>query len=226
MNRRQFLAAAGGVALAGCIGGGSGGSGGAATTTGTIYSLPDHPALAKLDGEPTRGPEPNRAPGLIVAFEDPSCPSCRRFEANTFPQVLSNLVEPGKASFVYRGVPVVAPWGADALRVMEGITASGQPGFWKLKEFYYANQRRVNPDNVYSQSASFLKENTEVAQVDGLVEAARQNKWDRNIRRDIDAAEAAGVRGTPSFFLFKEGEFLTSFSGAKSYDLFSQALQL
>lgn len=41
---------------------------------------------------------------------------------------------------------------------------------------------------------------------------------------DETAAHDAGVRGTPTFFLFAGGDYLTKIEGAPSYDLLATAL--
>ncbi|MFC7175986.1 DsbA family protein [Halosegnis marinus] len=110
MNRRRFLgsaALAGATTLAGCAGSGGGGDGSDGEPTGT--PIDEHPAAADLDAQPMLGETTDT---VIVAFEDPSCTLCRRFEENTYPRIVSDLVEPGEASFVYRGYPIIYPWGS------------------------------------------------------------------------------------------------------------------
>lgn len=77
------------------------------TTTTTAEAEPgiDHPAAAALASQPALGPAD--APALIVAFEDPSCRTCRRFENQSFPTLKREYVDAGSLRFVYRVFPVV-----------------------------------------------------------------------------------------------------------------------
>ncbi|MFC6988790.1 C2H2-type zinc finger protein [Haloplanus sp. GCM10025708] len=78
LSRRQVLLGGvlglGGVAGAALLGGSGGGK-----------SMTEHAAATSLGTQPTLGPSPSAAEGTIVAFEDPSCPACARFERSTFP---------------------------------------------------------------------------------------------------------------------------------------------
>lgn len=220
--RRAFLLGAAGAAagLAGCLGGGGDGS---ATASIEPWSLPDHPALAGTEAQPFVGRPPGEARGLIVAFEDPSCPSCGHFERNVFPTLMDDLFDTGKVTFVFRGIPVVYPWGAPATRALEATYAQDANSFWQLKEHYYANQDAFTPENVYPRTEEFLAASTSVDAA-RVVREARTQVYDDAIRRDLQAAQDAGVRGTPTFYLFADGEFRTTVVGPQDASVFRNAL--
>lgn len=186
-------------------------------------SIKTHPAATAIADQPTLGPTPGTAKGTIIAFEDPSCPSCARFELNTFPEVKSKLVEPGDVSFVYRAIPVVRPWGEPATLALEAVQARDQATFWGLKRFYYENQPRIDTNNVYQVTRSHLSEQTDL-DADAVVQDAKQGTYREDVTTNLDAADQAGVRGTPTFFLFRSGSFATSFVGPQSYSIFANTL--
>lgn len=233
MDRRRFLAAAattGVLGLAGCAGNtnddGGGGADGedgesdAGTPTGT--PIEDHPAAADLDAQPTLGEATDT---LIVAFEDPSCTLCRRFEQNTYPRLVSELVEPGDAAFVYRGYPIIYPWGEPAAAVLEATYAVDEAAFWALKDHYYAEQESFSTENVYEASQSFLANETAV-DAEAVVSAARDGEADDAVALDVDAGETLEIGQTPEFYLFADGVFRTTVRGAQGYDVFASALGL
>jgi protein-disulfide isomerase len=245
-SRRAFLAAgAGGLAaLAGCtaLGGGDGGGGGdgrgggsddgtgaaspSGTATGTPGALGGHPAAAGIGDQPTLGPAPTEATATIVAFEDPSCTLCRRFERNTFPTLRADYVEPGDLSFVYRGYPVVYPWGKPATQALESTFAASESAFWALKDHYYAEQDAFGTENVFERTGTFLAEETEVDAA-SVVEDARNGRHDAAVQADIEAARAAEAGGqTPIFYLFRDGAFRTKVQGPQGADVFAAALEL
>lgn len=236
MRRRRLLGAlgtAGTVGLAGCTGGsdGSGGGDEGSSGSGEPWELPDHPALTELDAEPALGPAPGEAPGLVVGFEDPACISCRRFEEGTLPRLKSDHVANGQLTFVYRVLPITYAWGRPATQALEATYAAATEdgagrdaaAFWNLKDHYYAEQDAFSIDNVLDRTETYLASETDLDAA-AVVEAAREKRHDDRVQADMDAAEASDAVATPTFFLFRDGEFKTSIMGAQSYDVFATTL--
>ena len=251
LSRRAVLAGTGALSLAavaGCLGGGAtssgggsgdggsagdgmGGSGGdsgsgATTTTSDAQTLENHPAAAGIEDQPLLGPDPFEAEAVIVDFSDPSCPTCRRFEEDVVPRIESELVDPGRAAFVFRGYPVIYPWGEPATQALESTYARSADAFWALKDFYYAEQSSFDTDNVLSRTGEFLAENTDL-DADGVVADAESEAHGDAVQADLDAGQAAGAgRTTPHLFLFRDGRFVTKAAGGVSYSVISNALGL
>jgi protein-disulfide isomerase len=232
-TRRAFLAAgAGGLAaLAGCTAlgedEGDGGDGPTpGTATGTPGALGGHPAASGLADQPVLGPAPADATAVVVAFEDPSCTLCRRFETNTFPTLRSEYIETGDLSFVFRGYPVVYPWGEPAVQALESTFAASESAFWALKDHYYAEQDAFGTGNVLDRTGTFLAEETDVDAA-SVVDDARNGRHDAAVQADVEAARAAEAgRQTPIFYLFRDGAFRTKVQGPQGADVFAAALEL
>ena len=125
-TRRRLLAvgaATGASALAGCTGGLSADSGDAETTTETATgpALGGHPAAKGIGAQPRFGPPPTEAEGVVVAFEDPSCPRCAAWETGTVPKLRERLGD--RVSVVFRSYPVIYPWGKPATQAIEAAFA-------------------------------------------------------------------------------------------------------
>lgn len=213
-TRRSLLAGVAGstaAALAGCLGVGD----------DDESSFESHPSTDGIEGQPTLGTLD--APGAVVAFEDPSCRSCRRFETETFPQLKAELVDPGEAAFVYRTLDITFPWAEPASQVMASTFDAAADAFWSLKAHYYEEQSGFDTDNVFERSRAFLEEATSV-DAEAVVTAARNAEHDELIRSNREAAEAVGVDSTPQFYLFRDGEFRTEVAGPQDYDVFASAL--
>lgn len=244
-TRRSVLAGMGALtlsALAGCAGGiggddGSGGGNGPSgsqTTdeTGTESTTPDaptleeHPAAAGLESQPTRGPDPFEAEAVIIAFEDPSCHRCRAFEQQTVPQIESELVASGRAAFVFRGYPVIYPWGKPATQAIESTYARDADAHWALKDHYFAEQSSFTESNVLDRTREFLDSETDL-DAEAVVADAEAKAYDAEVQSDLSAGMDAGAGGTtPSVFLFKDGRYRTKAAGSVSYSVVTNALGL
>jgi protein-disulfide isomerase len=230
-SRRRLLTTAGAgllAGLAGCTGGGDGSTTADGGGSSGAPTLSTHPAGDAIESQPSLGPPPGEAAGTIVTFEDPSCPTCARFERETVPQIRENLTETGEATFVFRGIPVVYDWGQPATRALEATFVADADAFWTLAEHYFANQSAFRTDGtgaVYDTTADFLSAETGV---DGsaVVEAARAGDADAAVQADLSASEDADVRATPTTFLFRDGELRTQVRGMARYDVIAGALGL
>ena len=213
-SRRRYLAGLAAVtALAGCSGGGD------------AQSLQEHPSGEGIDSQPVLGPEPAEAEGTIVAFEDPSCPTCARFESSTFPQLKSELIDEGRVSFVFRSIPVVYDWGEPATMALEATYDRSESAFWSLKSHYYAQQSGFTTDSVLDRTESFLADETDVDAAAVRADTEAETFQDA-VDLDLSASESAGVFDTPTLFCFDGDGFTTSVSGPVGYQSLKGALGL
>lgn len=245
-TRRDLLAAAGVAAAAGLAGCSGGGSEGTATTADA--PLGDHAAAADVRDQPRFGPPLDDAPGVVVAFEDPSCPRCAAFETGTVPLIRERLGD--RVAFSSRSYPVVYPWGEPATQAIEAAfaretdrgseaagerttaadapygSAQGSADTWKLIRYYFEHQSQFDADNVLDRTREFLAGQTDL-DADGVVADAESEAYDDAVQADLDAGEEAGVGDTtPTVFLFRGGEFRTSANGSVSFDVVESALGL
>lgn len=231
MERRRYLALGTTVALAGCLRGDDGGTGGGSGENGggDSQTLETHPAAADLAAQPTLGPDPLGATGAIVAFEDPSCPTCRRFEREVVPQIRSELVEPGTVSLSFRGYPVIYPWGQPATRALEAVHDRDTAAHWTLVEQYFENPdpyRGGDEVTVFDETEAFLASETDL-DATATIDAARTGAYESAVRTDLDAGEAAGAgRTTPHLFFFRDGEYRTKSAGYTGMTTIRTALGL
>lgn len=249
MDRRRFLSTGVALALAGCSGdggtsadgapsnddGSSGDGQGASegTPNGSTSTASDalvtHPAAADLAAQPTLGPDPKTATGVVITFEDPSCSICARFEREVVSELRTEFVERGTVSFVFRGYPVRYPWGEQGTRALEAVDDRDPDSHWSLAEHYFETQSRYSgedPATVYEKTESFLASETDL-DATSTIDAARNGDVDPSVQADLDAGEAAGAGGiTPTLFMFRDGEFRSKSAGYTGLSTIKGVLEL
>ncbi|MBM2822363.1 MAG: hypothetical protein HW413_1109 [Thermoleophilia bacterium] len=135
----------------------------------------------------------------LIEYADPQCPACRFYSEGLFPTVVDEYVRPGKVANEFRGFPFIGPDSVTALRF---IYAAGlQDKLWQFQEALYRNQGGENDGWVTDDLLRQVAGEIPGLDVDKLFSDAESD----SIVQDADAASgeaaAAGVQGTPSFFV-------------------------
>jgi protein-disulfide isomerase len=163
------------------------------------------------------------APLVLVEFSDFQCPFCGRHARQTMPQIDKDYVSTGKLRYVMRNLPLeqIHP---DALRAAEAAECAGDQGkYWPMHDKLFGSQQALSaPDLLrYAQEMG-----VEPGAFQKCLESAPHAG---KIRQDIAEAQAAGITGTPTFFLgFAEPggkvKVLRRIQGAQPYPVFKSAI--
>jgi len=139
---------------------------------------------------PARGPEDARV--TIVEFSDFQCPFCKRADG-VVKQVLSKY--PNDVRIVYRHLPLVSIH-PNAMPAAEAASCAADQGkFWEFHDLLFENQKALQPEDLLGY-ATTVGLDTEAFQA--CIDAGTHRAA---ITADSEAAEAAGVTGTPAFFV-------------------------
>lgn len=145
----------------------------------------------------SRGEE--NAPVTVYEFSDFGCPFCAMFARGTYPGLHDEFVATGKVRWTY--VPFVMgmfPNGEESARAAE--CAGEQEKFWEMHDLLYAQQNEWkasrDPARVYADYAGDLELNAGT-----FASCYREDR--RGDRTEVNnrAADAMGVRATPSFLI-------------------------
>lgn len=162
------------------------------TSSGAIASMPipDGAFAVSSKGSPALG---NKDALLtIVEFADFGCPFSRD---ESFVVRSLAMAYPESVRFEYRDFPIDELHPQATAASEAGRCADEQRRFWDYHDKLYANQDTLTEES-YPRFAAELNLN--------VAEFNRCLASDRNlakIQADVDAGIAAGVRGTPTFFL-------------------------
>ena len=132
---------------------------------------------------------------VVVEFSDFQCPFCARHARQTLPQIEREYLATGKVLYAMRHLPLEAIH-PDAFRAAVAAECAGDQGkFWPMHERLFGNQQALSAADLgrYAREA-------------GVEAGAFQKCLDADthgakVRRDLAEAQAAGVTGTPTFFL-------------------------
>lgn len=134
------------------------------------------------------------APVTLVEFLDYQCPYCRRFHAESFPELRKRYIDAGKLRFVARDLPL--SFHANALSAAQAVRCAGEQGkFWELRESLILHSNDLTLDSIlrYAEQAGI-----DAARLRTCVET---EKYKATVQSDADEAAALSLSGTPSFVL-------------------------
>lgn len=181
------------------------------TLGGTSDALPER--VATGDG---RVLGDANAPVTIVEYADFQCPVCKRAETSLLAKIEQDYVTTGQVKIEYRMFPFIGQESFDAAQAAEAARDQGK--FWEYHDALFNAQGREN-------SGAFGYDNlVDIAAQLGLDVPLFESTLSSNthlaaIQAEADAAQAAGVRSTPTFFV--NGEKIT---GAQPYATFQAAI--
>ncbi|MBS3071512.1 thioredoxin domain-containing protein [Candidatus Pacearchaeota archaeon] len=196
------------VPLSGTAVEGTGDAAGTDTPTNTgervTVETGDSPVLGDVNAQVT-----------IVEFSDYECPYCGRHFSETYPQLVKNYIDTGKAKLIFMDYPLSfhpnAQKAAEAARCFGA--QKGDSGYFKMHDKLYQNQQALSIEN-YKKWARELGANG--AKFDACLDS---NEFADEVQANLAYGSSLGVSGTPGFFI--NG---VRVEGAQPYSVFKQII--
>jgi protein-disulfide isomerase len=177
--------------------------------TGPVtMSVGDGPALGNAD-----------APITIIEFSDYQCPFCKRHFENTLSELKTSYINTGKVRYVFRDFPLdsIHPYARKAAEAAH--CAGDQAKFWEMHDVMFTNQAELMQDNLKGFALDMKLD------VEAFSACLDSGKYAKTVEADLAAGSAAGVTGTPKFFIGKakpDGTIVaTAMKGAQPAAAFS-----
>lgn len=202
------------------------------------------PATVKVSVDSDAVLGDKNAPVTLIEFSDYECPFCKRHFDQVYPEIKRDYIDTGKVKLVFRDFIAVAghnplatsealaaecakDQGSDASKAgSAGLPVSGDAMYYKFHdEIFKKTTSNGNgmPVAYLGTIASNLGLNTGTFQ-----QCLDSAKFSGEVNKDIADAKAAGVTGTPSFFIGKSTSNGTIngtlIIGAQPYAAFKAAL--
>jgi protein-disulfide isomerase len=161
------------------------------------------------------------APLTLLEFTDYQCPYCRRFQAEAWPQIKKNYIDTGKLRVIVRDLPL--QFHSSALPAAEAAHCAGEQGkFWEMHHALLTGDDPLADGGIDRRATQLGLD------LERLHACTRANRYESAIARNIAAANALNVNGTPAFVLGRmangglEGQLV---SGAQPYAEFDAAFR-
>lgn len=154
---------------------------------------PPAPQNLTLDvgNNPFKGSKAARV--TMVEFTDYQCPFCGRYARDTYPQIDKEYVATGKVKYVLLDLPLESIH-KSAFKAAEAANCAGEQGkYWEMHDRLFANQQTIDSWSAHAEAVGL-----DAARFDACLTSG---KHAAEIRSDLAQAQAAGVTGTPGFFL-------------------------
>ncbi len=163
------------------------------------------------------------APVTIIEFTDYQCPFCSRHYQQTFGRIKSEYVDTGKVKYVVRDFALgFHPHAQKAAEATE--CADDQDKFWEMHSALFTKQQdwasAGDAVSLFKQYAAEMGMNAST--FDSCLDSGT---YAEEVRQDMADGQAAGIGGTPGFWVIGpdgEGELI---SGAYPYETFRDAIE-
>lgn len=194
----------------------------AAPTPGVDQPAPTNAEPADVDDDPVIGKAD--APITLVEFTDYQCPFCSRHYEQTYLQIKKDYVDTGKVKVVVRDYPL--SFHPNAQKASEASECADDQGkfepmhdalFEKQGEWSNLSGTAVTDKfKEYAKAAGVSNAATFASCLDGGTHA-------QEVSADLAAGQAAGIDGTPGFWILGPDGETKQISGAYPYDTFKAA---
>jgi protein-disulfide isomerase len=135
----------------------------------------------------------------LIEYADPQCPGCRYYTVSVFPTIVNEYIRPAKVKTEFRGYPFL---GSDSVKALRFILAAGlQDRLWQLQEALYRHQGAENAGWVTDDLIRELAGEVDGLDVEMLFRDAESTPIVDKAESAAGEAEAAGIPGTPTFFI-------------------------
>ena len=148
------------------------------------------------------------APVVIIKYASLTCPYCRRFQLETFPQLKREMIDTGKVRFIIREFPIGKASGTATV----ALRCAKPDKYLALYEKYLTQQsawvsQEVRTDAIFAIAAQVGMKRAEFDQCLANRAMIAQLNWIKERGRKL------GVIGTPNFFV--NGRLVKSVIGMK-----------
>jgi protein-disulfide isomerase len=153
--------------------------------------------------------DPN-APIKVEEFSDFQCPYCQKFYLETENQIVENYVKTGKVYFIYRSMGNFlsdnisrsgGPSDTESIDAISAAYCAGDQGkFWEYHDILFANQTGEGVGDFAPRKLTAYAQELNL-DMNAFQSCFDSGKYEEQAKQDESDGTAAGVTGTPGFYL-------------------------
>ncbi|HMB24361.1 MAG: DsbA family protein [Chloroflexota bacterium] len=141
----------------------------------------------------------------IDVFEDFQCPACKYFTEGVETLVIENLVDTGKARYVFHVYPFLdggtASEGGESDQAANAAMCANEQGkFWEMHDTIFANWSGENQGAFSDIRLQAMAKSIEL-DMDSFNACFDAKKYQADIQAELDLGKKMGVNGTPTVFV-------------------------
>jgi protein-disulfide isomerase len=185
-------------------------------------STPGEKIEVSADDDPWLGSD--NAKVTVIEFSDYQCPFCRKYWTESYPLLKSEYIDTGKIKYVFRDFPLNFHPGAPLAAIAGNCVREqlGNDGYFKYHDIAFSEQNKLGQGTIQFTEGDVM---SWVGQIDGIDKTEFDTCYNdpaqkAEVDADFAAGAAAGVSGTPSFFI--NGEMLV---GAQPYSVIKATIE-
>jgi len=162
----------------------------------------------------------------FVEFADYRCPFCHKFHEETFDKVVTNLINTGKAKFLFKDFVVNDrdEYKGSMQAAIASHCAAEQGKYWEYGKEIYKNFQPEPQHWVTLDSLLTFANNVQIEDIEKFKNCVESNKYQNQIQESGSLAQQLGITGTPTFVVLKNDKIETIFPGAVPYESFEKTL--
>lgn len=183
------------------------------------------PIVTDINKRPMRGSEDARY--SLISIDEPSCPFCREFMEETYPELESELINTGQLKYysLLRNNDT-EQWSNASVHYLYNLykKTNQSASYFELLNYYYENQVRITGESIYDKSNEFISSNNSV-NINEIESNVKNKKYNDELIEIQDTQDMVGLTITPSFALFDGDSLITELLGAYEADVFFTLIQ-
>lgn len=137
------------------------------------------------------------APVTLVEYADLQCPHCAHFAQDAFPHLVWDYVREGQLRIEFRGLHFMGDDSGKALRA--ALAAGMQDRLWHVTELLFYAQDAPNSGWVTDELLRSIAGSVDGLDADRMFADMDSAEVSERMEQDSQAAQQAGVPGTPAF---------------------------
>jgi protein-disulfide isomerase len=162
----------------------------------------------------------------FVEFADYRCPFCHKFHEETLDKIVTNLINTGKAKFLFKDFVVNDrdEYKGSMQAAIASHCAAEQGKYWEYGKEIFKNFQPEPQHWVTLDSLLTFANNVKIEDIEKFKNCIESNKYQNQIQESGSLAHQLGITGTPTFVVLKNDKIETIFPGAVPYESFEKTL--